>query len=65
MSLHGARAECPECHRKGVGFAGHPHAYGYKDYTRARCRYCRCTFKIISLANLKRTIGPLIFKPKD
>jgi hypothetical protein len=42
----GGQVPCPECKRKGCGYAPHPHAHGYKDYTRARCRYCGHTFKI-------------------
>lgn len=45
-TLHSGRVKCPACARKGVGFAGHPHAFGYKDYSKATCRYCRKTFKI-------------------
>ena len=44
--LQRARAVCPKCGKKGVGYAEHPHAFGYKDYSKARCRYCRATFKI-------------------
>ena len=44
--LRGGRVECPSCKRKGVGFASHPHAYGWKDYNKASCRYCHKTFKI-------------------
>lgn len=40
------RATCPACERKGLGYAAHPHAFGWKDYDRASCRYCRKTFKI-------------------
>ncbi len=40
------RAVCPRCGKKGVGYAPHPHAFGYKDYSRLRCRYCKATFKV-------------------
>lgn len=40
------RAECPKCHRRGVGFAPHPHAYGYKDRGRLICRFCRARFTV-------------------
>lgn len=43
--LHGGRVVCPTCKCRGVGFAPHPHAFGYKDYDKARCRYCKTTFK--------------------
>ena len=44
--LQGGRVECPKCKRKGVGFAAHAHAYGWKDYNRASCRYCKTDFKL-------------------
>lgn len=44
--LQSGRVECPACGRKGVGYAPHPHAFGYKDYTKARCRYCHKTFEV-------------------
>lgn len=44
--LGAGRRMCPKCLKKGVGYAGHPHAAGYKDYARARCRYCNATFKV-------------------
>jgi uncharacterized Zn-finger protein len=40
------RAPCPKCQRKGLGYANHPHAFGWKDYGRTRCRYCKAVFKI-------------------
>lgn len=46
MNLQGGREVCPKCKRKGLGYAGHPHAFGYKDYAKARCRYCGATFKV-------------------
>lgn len=44
MLLPKGRAPCPKCSKKGVGYAAHPHAFGYKDYSRASCRYCGATF---------------------
>lgn len=44
--LQSGRAKCPKCGRKGVGYAPHAHALGYKDYDRARCRYCRAVFRV-------------------
>lgn len=44
-ALSRGRAVCPKCGRKGVGYAGHPHAFGWKDYTRATCRYCKASFR--------------------
>ena len=43
--VRSARAKCPKCGKKGMGYAGHPHAFGYKDYTRLLCRYCHARFK--------------------
>lgn len=45
-TITNGRKECPKCGRKGVGFAPHPHAFGYKDYARARCRYCAAIFRL-------------------
>ena len=36
---------CPKCGKKGLSFAAHPHAFGYKDHTRVDCRYCGSTFR--------------------
>ena len=44
MTLKGKK--CPKCGRKGLHYAAHPHAFGWKDYERARCRFCRSMFKI-------------------
>jgi len=44
--LHRGRAICPACGRKGLGYANHPHAFGWKDYGRASCRYCGKVFKV-------------------
>lgn len=38
--LQSGREVCPMCNRKGLGYANHPHAFGWKDYGRASCRYC-------------------------
>ena len=36
---------CPKCDRKGLHYADHPHAFGYKDYDRSVCRFCKARFK--------------------
>ena len=36
---------CPKCGRKGLHLAAHPHAYGWKDSSRATCRFCGTTFR--------------------
>lgn len=43
--IKSGRAKCPKCGRKGVGYANHPHAFGYKDTDRAMCRYCNAMFR--------------------
>ena len=45
-SLKSGRAVCPKCDCKGLGYANHAHAFGYKDHTRASCRYCNAVFSI-------------------
>jgi hypothetical protein len=45
-TLQGGRVVCPKCGGKGVGYAPHAHAFGWKDYSRARCRYCKARFKV-------------------
>lgn len=42
-SLHSGRVECPTCHRKGVGYANKPDGK-HKDYSKAKCRYCKAAF---------------------
>lgn len=32
---------CPKCHRKGLHHPMHPHAFGWKDYERVVCRFCK------------------------
>lgn len=44
--LSKGRLPCPKCARKGVGYAMHAHAYGWKDYDKAICRYCRARFNV-------------------
>ena len=36
--------KCSRCGRKGLHFANHPHAFGYKDYDIVICRYCNGRF---------------------
>lgn len=45
-TLTNGRKECPNCGRKGLGFAPHPHASGWKDYNAARCRYCGVRYRV-------------------
>lgn len=37
---------CPKCGRRGLHFAIHPHAIGWKDYDRVECRFCHTRFKV-------------------
>ena len=36
--------KCPKCGRRGLHYAMHPHAFGYKDYSRVECRFCHTQF---------------------
>ena len=45
-SLQSGLVICPACGRNGLGYAAHPHFYGWKDYFRASCRYCRKLFAV-------------------
>jgi hypothetical protein len=36
---------CPKCGRKGLHYADHPHADGFKDSDHVRCRFCQTRFK--------------------
>ena len=45
LNLHKLKIKCPKCHKKGIGFDDHPHAFGWKDYDYVRCRYCRSRWK--------------------
>jgi len=38
--------KCPKCGRKGLHYANHPHAFGYKDYDRVACRFCQAYFTL-------------------
>lgn len=38
-------AACPDCGKCGLHYPGHPHAFGYKDYSRVSCRFCRTIFR--------------------
>lgn len=40
---------CPKCKRKGLHYAMHAHAYGWKDTSRATCRFCHATFKAVDV----------------
>jgi hypothetical protein len=37
---------CPNCKRKGLHHPDEPHAYGWKDCTKAVCRFCGKRFTI-------------------
>ena len=39
------KCPCPKCNRKGLNWADHPHAFGWKDYERCGCRFCKARFK--------------------
>ena len=37
---------CPKCNRRGLHYADHPHAQGWKDYGRVVCRFCGARFSV-------------------
>ena len=37
---------CLECGKKGLHYANHPHARGWKDYGYVVCRFCHTRFKV-------------------
>lgn len=39
------KQKCPKCGRKGLHYADHPHALGWKDYATVTCRFCHARFK--------------------
>ncbi len=45
-TIRSGRYPCPKCSKKGVGYASHAHASGWKDYSKAVCRYRKCRFNI-------------------
>lgn len=46
VGLRQGRATCPKCKRKGLRYASHPHAQGWRDYERAVCRFCHARFRL-------------------
>lgn len=60
--LQGGRIPCPKCGRKGLGFSAHPHAFGWKDYKRASCRYCDASFDVDSDA-VRAALAAPVAKP--
>lgn len=42
---------CPKCGRRGLHYADHPHARGFKDYDRLNCRFCKSGFRIKEKSN--------------
>ena len=47
MPLDLRKKPCPKCGRKGLHYADHPHAFGWKDYERVRCRFCQARLRIV------------------
>lgn len=54
MTLRGIK--CPACGKKGLHYANHPHAQGYKDISAAVCRFCGKRFKLTE-RNEKQALG--------
>ena len=38
--------KCPKCGRKGLHHPDHAHAYGWKEYSKAECRFCHARFRV-------------------
>lgn len=38
--------KCPKCGRKGLHHPDHPHAFGWKEYDKAECRFCYARFRV-------------------
>lgn len=41
--------KCPKCGKKGLHYANHPHAFGWKDYSAIECRFCNTKFNASKL----------------
>lgn len=41
---------CPKCQRKGLHYASHPHAFGWKDRSRIEYRFCHARFTVKPVA---------------
>jgi DNA-directed RNA polymerase subunit RPC12/RpoP len=50
--------KCPNCGKKGLGYATHPHALGWKDYERVSCRYCNKRFPAKEIENRPPSTHP-------
>ena len=38
--------KCRKCGRKGLHHPDHAHAYGWKEYSKAECRFCHARFRV-------------------
>jgi len=38
--------KCPKCGRRGLHHPDHAHARGWKEYSKAACRFCHARFSI-------------------
>lgn len=47
---------CPKCGKKGLHYGNHPHAYGFKDYSRIVCRFCKSKFKPKETPNVDKVV---------
>jgi cytochrome c5 len=55
---------CPNCDRKGLHYANHPHAFGYKDVYRMTCRFCHEQFITDELTQYFNGEIHVLHKPK-
>lgn len=56
---------CPKCNRKGLHYANHPHAQGWKDYSKAECRFCGERFKLTFATDKRQAEAPPVSEGKQ
>lgn len=42
---------CPKCKKKGLHYANHEHAFGWKNYDVVECRFCHSRYDAESVTN--------------
>ena len=57
--------ECPNCGKKGLAYANHPHAQGWKDYDHITCRYCHASFPSGKVEEYFKKLTERILKSKE
>jgi len=56
---------CPKCGRKGLHHPDHPHAFGFKEYGKARCRFCYARFNLKERSTSNKANTPDQIKPES